>query len=215
MFEKNNIIGSEYWVNSANKPFPEIINDNFQLPKKWGSSEISFNENYINKILKPINGYANIFSTKPELIDNNGEISLRYYTHAEIWVEPKDNGVYALDKCWQTQFYPSEIEFDIPDDCYDAGYKFYTPWLLDVSKNFYLKEIKESPFKILKNDISFNLLKKQYLLDSPWIYFAIKKTGKHISYYENEPYSILDIKTPICDTIIDDKNILERLLNDR
>jgi len=215
ILEKNNIYGSKYWINSENKNFSEIVEDNFQLPKRWSLSHISFSDKYFNKILKPINGYSEKFSIKPELIEDNNKNFLRYYTHAEIWVEEKENGVYALDKCWQTQFYPSNLKYETPINCYKPVYKFYCPWLIDLNKNFKIFSIKESPFIILNDNIKFNNLIKTKIIDSPWIHFCIKNIGDHIEYYENQKYSILDIKTPICDILIEDNTLIERIKNER
>lgn len=213
--EKNNIFGSRYWVNSSNKKFSEIIYDNFQLPKKWGHSSISFSEKYLGNILKPVNGYSERFSIKPEIIKKDGGVFLRYYTHAEIWVEPMQNGTYALDKCWQTQFYPSEKYFDVKPECFTEAYKFYTTWLIDEDLELDVVSVKDSPFVILNKKINFYKINKTEIIEPEWIYFYIKKSGNHISNYRGEDYSIIDIKTPICDIIINDKTLAERLMSEQ
>jgi hypothetical protein len=215
LYSKNNIVGSNYWVNSENKTFPELVKDNHQLFTNWGNSEIAFNEKYINKILKPLNSYSEIFSIKPEIIINNNNFYLRYYTHAEIWVEPREDGIYALDKCWQTQFYPSDKNFILKKDCYKASYKFYVPWMIDSNCSLKVFSIEDSPFVILNDKINFTSIAKKNILDCHWFYFSIKSIGNHIEQHEDDIYSIIKIKTPICDILIDNESIIERLMNER
>jgi hypothetical protein len=213
--KNNNIYGSNYWANSSNKKFSEIIIDNFQLPKKWGQSNISFSEKYLKNILKPVNGYSEKFSIAPEIIKNNDKFFLRYYTHAEIWVEPMNGGTYALDKCWQTQFYPSDISYEPDPNCYDACYKFYTTWLIDEDIELDIFSVEDSPFVILNKKINFNKINKTEIIEPQWIHFYIKNIGNHISNYRGDEYSVIDIKTPICDILIKDKYLAERLISER
>ena len=57
--------------------------------------------------------YVSHMYPKPELVSiEKNIVTLRQKTHAEIWVEPKNKNLYALDKCHQRHFYPSkEIRF--------------------------------------------------------------------------------------------------------
>jgi hypothetical protein len=212
-FLKNNIIGSEYWVNSGNKHFVELCNDNMMLYNDWKNITNIKETEYLNKIIKPINKYALYFYPKPELIKKDNHIILRQKTHAEIWIEPRKNFLYALDKTWQRQFYPSNNLYETEKDCFDAVFKFYTPWIIDADTTFQIKEIENSPFKILNKTISF--FKFDYdknVVDAQWVDFMIKKNGKHIKNYYDEVYGIIDLATPAYDILIHDPHIIDRIL---
>jgi hypothetical protein len=212
-FSLNNIVGSEYWVNSSFYSFKELVDGNPRLPKEWQYSNLK--RNYDGKIIKPINGYAEIFSKKPKVVESFDGYVLRQSTHAEIWVEPLDVGIYALDKCWQRQFYPSDMRFDIPLDCYQASYRFYTPWIIDQDISFEIREVTDSPFKILKNDITFNKVDYSEKVWNPaWIYFSFKKDGDHKKVYDGEEYCMLPIETPVYDIIIKDTDLLEKIMGE-
>jgi hypothetical protein len=212
-FVLENRVGSEYWVNSKNYTFKKLTEDLTKLPVEWQRSNLNQHNN--NKILKPINGYAEVFSKKPELINRSGKNVLRQSTHAEIWVESLDIGIYALDKCWQRQFYPSNVDFDIPVECYKASYKFYTPWILDYNGGFEIEEVDGSPFKILNNKINFDPIDiENKYWDPQWIYFAFKNNNEYVKFYEDDEYCIIPLGTPMYDIIIKDKDLLNKLIGE-
>ena len=206
-----NRIGSEFWVNSENKSFTEIIKANTTMPGIWASSESVIHSLYYNNILKPINGYAKTFWPKPELIKDNEIAYLRYFTHAEIWVEPMREGLYALDKTWQRQFYPSQLFINSPGGFFNAIYKFYIPWIFDEDLILKVKNIEGSPFKILNETVTFNKLNYKEDWNCDWIHFLIKSDGDHIETYHDRIYGVIPIKTPICDIIIEDKEIINKI----
>lgn len=212
-FVNKNRVGSEYWVNSEKYTFKELTDGLTKLPVEWQRSNLD-TKNY-NKVLKPVNGYANVFSQKPLLLNNSGEYVLRQSTHAEIWVETLDIGIYALDKCWQRQFYPSDLDFNITNECYQASYKFYTPWILDYDGGFEIKEIENSPFKILKNKINFEKINVENKYWNPqWVYFAFKNNTEYVKYYEDDQYCIIPLGTPVYDIIIKDRDLLKDLIGE-
>lgn len=209
-------IGSDFWVNSENKTFKELVNGNEMLYKEWGQSlTVSKNEKYKNKILKPINGYAMNFWPKPSLSITNDDLVVSYNTHAEIWFEQKENGIYALDKTWQRQFYPSQLKINSSNNCFNAAYKFYIPWLIDKNIKCEIKEISKSPIKLINNFVKFNKLDlEQDIWNCDWIHFFIKSSGDHVKTYNGKTYGILEVGTPICDIIIKDKDIIKELLKE-
>lgn len=207
-------VGSKYWVNSEHDSFSDITKANFQLPNYWGHSAYIKNTEYKDSILKPVNGYAMHFYPRPELILNNDKAVLRYKTHAEIWVEPRIDGLYALDKTWQRQFYPSQMHTNTPDNCFNALYKFYIPWIIDTNVVCSIREINESPFKIINNTVSFNKLGDELIWNVDWFHFAIKNVGEHIEEYRGDIYSVLKIGSNICDVIIEDESIVKELIKE-
>ena len=206
-----NRIGSEFWINSENKSFSEIVKSNTTMPGIWASSESVVHSLYYDNILKPINGYAKTFWPRPDFIKDNEVAYLRYFTHAEIWIEPMSQGLYALDKTWQRQFYPSELNVNAPIGFFNSVYKFYIPWIFDENLVLNIKQIKDSPFKILNEKVNFNKLNYKENWNCDWIHFLIKSEGSYIEKYHNRIYGVIPIKTPICDIIIEDKEIIDKI----
>lgn len=207
-------IGSQYWVNSEDRTFSELAQDNFQLYNEWKHSSYIHNSDYKNKILKPINYYSLRFGKKPELIVDQETVSLRYKTHAEIWVEPREEGLYALDKTWQRQFYPSSFKSNIPSNCFNAMYKFYIPWLIDEDVECEIKNIEESPFVVLNTSVNFVKTNNDLVWNCDWFHFAFKNNSPLIETYREKQYGIVEIESPICDIIIKDRNIASRLVEE-
>ncbi|MEY3311976.1 MAG: hypothetical protein RL348_1319 [Bacteroidota bacterium] len=206
-----NRIGSEFWINSENKSFTEIIKANITMPGVWASSQPIVHSFYYDNILKPINGYAKEFWPRPKIIKNNETIHLRYFTHAEIWFQPMRDGLYALDKTWQRQFYPSEISVGNLQGYFNACYKFYIPWIFDENLTLSIKEIEDSPFKILNTKVNFYKLNQNEDWNCDWFHFLIKSEGDHIEKYNDYIYGVIPINTPICDIIIENKEIINKV----
>jgi len=206
-----NRVGSEFWINSENKSFSEIIKENKTMPGVWASSESIIHSHYYDKILKPINGYAREFWPRPKIIKNDKIIYLRYFTHAEIWIQPTSDGLYALDKTWQRQFYPSEIHFNSLPDCFNSVYKFYIPWIFDDHLTLNIRQIEDSPFKILNTKVNFYKLNNNENWNCDWFHFLIKSEGTHIEKYNDHIYGIIPISTPICDIIIENKELIDKI----
>jgi hypothetical protein len=211
-----NRIGSRFWINSENKSFQELVHGNEMLYKEWGQSfTVSQNKKYSNRIFKPINGYAMNFWPKPEFRLENDNLILTYHTHAEIWFEQKEGGLYALDKTWQRQFYPSHLKINSSSECFNSVYKFYIPWIIDKNIVCEVKEIKKSPIKLINSSINFsNLNPEQDVWNCDWFHFFIKSSGDHIKNYNGKVYGILEVGTPICDIIIKDKDTIEELMKE-
>jgi hypothetical protein len=194
-----NIIGSEFWVNSENLSFKDILITS-RLPRHWAMQNQIENK-YSNDFLKPVNRYVSNLYPKPELISIEGNIVVfRQHTHAEIWVEPQREGLYALDKTWQRQFYPSEISFD-NSECFDATYKFYMPWVPDFLGKANILTVSNSETFIVKDMlISCNPINIQLeYAEPPFIPFKIKRYGQHM---KTDEYGIIDIGTAMYDIVV-------------
>ena len=203
--QNNNFIGgSSFWLNSSEMDFHEIQKKS-SVTSKW----LIKDNQYDNKIIQPINKYSSLFSKFPEIFIQDDNLILRQKTHAEIWVQPMNKFLYAVDKTMQRQFYPSDKKFIKQEDCFLSSYKFYTPWIIDYDITCEVKSISESPFFINSQTIEF---KKNYGENNNfcWIYFYIKKHGIHM---HNKKYGIIEIETPMFDIIVKDKNIRKRILD--
>jgi len=206
--KKDNISGSEWWLNSANLSLPEISMHS-RLPNKW--SRYDSKENLkIKSILKPVNNYVINFYPKPKITNiTNNIVTFRQKTHAEIWVEEFNDGtLYALDKCHQRQFYPSLNNLE-NKECFDPTYKFYIPWFINKNVNFKINGVEDeyAPFYIKEQTFTANYLEDSaYYAFSDFVDFKIKNTG---AYYLKEKYGIISKNTAMYDmsVILDDKEI--------
>jgi hypothetical protein len=136
-------------------------------------------------------------------------VTLRQKTHAEIWVSPSEENLYALDKTWQRQFYPSSKKYT-RDDCFIATYKFYVPWVIDSDIKATVSSVDDSPFSVENQEINFNSLDGLTLVDTNFVDFKIKIEGSHMV---NSKYGIIDIGTPMYDfTFILNYKQMERLV---
>jgi len=206
--KKNNISGSQWWINSENLSLPQILMES-GLPDKWSkynSKEIL----NIKSILKPINNYVLNLYPKPKIINiTNNIITFRQRTHAEIWVEErKDGTLYALDKCHQRQFYPSLNNLE-NKDCFDPTYRFYIPWFINKNVSIAISRVEDepTPFYISEKNIIGKPL--PHLSDyaySEFVDFKIKNTGE---YYLKEKYAIISKSTAMYDmsVVLSDEEI--------
>lgn len=175
---KNNIVGSEWWLNSEKYTWPEIVVGS-RVMDAWARFNLIEPE-YKNAILKPLNRYVSNLYPRPELVKIEENLAiLRQRTHAEIWVDEKADGLYALDKTNQRQFYPSEHNHNF-SECYPASYRFYVPWFIDRNIEAEIKEItdEDTAFKIIPGGIRFyqQNINSDYI-DTNFINFGIKKSG--------------------------------------
>jgi hypothetical protein len=199
---KNNIRGSDFWVNSELLSFPEIQLQS-RVPSKWLHFD-NLEPEYKDRIIKPINRYVSNLYPKPRLksIDGN-QVTLTQETHAEIWVklDGDQETLYALDKTWQRQFYPSINKHEF-EDCFKASYRFYVPWFINRNiKITFLDTLDPaSPFRSIYREILWSVpnLTTQ-IIDTPFVDFGIKKTGSHM---QNEEYGIIPIGSPMYDIVI-------------
>ena len=193
---KNNIIGSDFWINCEEMSFSEITRTS-KIPERWRRFDMIDNK-YENYILKPINTYVSELYPRPEIVfldKFSGKVTLRQKTHAEIWVSPSGDNLYALDKTWQRQFYPSGRKY-LKDSCFIATYKFYVPWVVDSEILATVSGVPDSPFNVEDQEIMFSNLNNQTLIDTNFVDFKIKIEGSHIV---NSKYGIIDIGTPMYD----------------
>lgn len=199
---KNYIDGSPFWVDSENLSFPELVQKSF-VPGKWARYNLVESE-YRWLPIKPINRYVSNLYPRPELLSiNNNTVTLLQRTHAEIWVQPRQDGsLYALDKCHQRQFYPSPKQIKSLD-CFFATYRFYLPWIPGFETSIRINKVNNlfSPFVIEESIIPFYPPEdNDEYVNTPFVNFNIKKEGEHMS---DHRYGIIDIGSPMFEIVLD------------
>lgn len=197
---KDNIIGSEWWLNSQNLSFSEILIES-RVPEKWARFD-RLEDEFHNFLLKPVNRYVSNLYPRPQLIDINDErVILRQRTHAEIWVQDEGVGLYALDKTHQRQFYPSENDHNY-ENCYPARYRFYVPWFIDkdCEANILLVSDEDTPISAVSTKINFKKVdKNSEHVNTNFVDCGIKKEG---SWMLDGTHGILPISSAIYDMVI-------------
>lgn len=198
ILSKNGIRGSEFWINSETLSFQEILMGS-RVPLKWSKFSL-IEESFQDKMLKPVNRYVSNLYPMPELVSITGNtVRLRQKTHAEIWVDTKQKDLYALDKCWQRQFYPSTNSL-LNDECFLPTYKFYMPWILDLNIRVQIEPAGKC-FFTLGSIIELNINDKTAdFIDVPFVDFKIFKGGDHM---KTGNYGIIEIGTPMYDMVFD------------
>lgn len=197
----NGIKGSDFWINSGNLDWVSLQNAS-NLMMHWRIY------GYIKNICSdfgifPVNKYVLDLYPKPQLMSIvNNVVTFRQRTHAEIWVQPEEDGLYALDKCWQRQFYPS-LNFMKNTNCFDATYRFYIPWVPLSTNNYNIKQVndEDTPFVIMEQDI--DLQPPTMMTDfyqTAFVNFMIKKEGSHM---HDHRYGIIEIGTPMYDLSVE------------
>jgi hypothetical protein len=197
-FTEDGAIGAEWWVESSSLSFPEIV-EGSRLIDKWARYDITHND-VKNNILIPVNRYVSSLYPRPEIVSiKDNVVQLRQKTHSEIWIKPRKDGMlYALDKAWQRQFYPSANSFS-NDECFNPTYRFYMPWIFSQSIDLLIVEVKKdySPFIVNSKNIK-NVIQdgSNKYANTNFVDFKIKKNNKYM--FEGK-YGIIDIGTSMYD----------------
>jgi len=198
---KDGIKGSDFWINSKNLSFLQLQNA-ANLMVHWRIY------GYINHLCKefailPVNKYVLDLYPRPEILSIiNNVVIFRQRTHAEIWVQPEADSLYALDKCWQRQFYPSANKMSEPI-CFDPTYRFYMPWVPFSVNSYRINQVtdEETPFIINPKELTLQPPGDfTDFYETEFVDFMIKKTGKHMV---NDKYGIIDIGTAMYDISVE------------
>lgn len=195
---KNHMSGSEWWLNSEDLSFSNIVRQS-KMPDHWARYDFEDMQK-IKSVLTPVNKYVFNLYPRPEILSiSSGLVTFRQRSHAEIWVEDKGNNVlYALDKCHQRQFYPSQNSI-MTTGCFFPTYKFYIPWFINknVQINIDPVENEATPFHINKKIFIEKFLDKTIpYADTEFVDFKIKNFGK---YFLKENYGIISKNTAMYD----------------
>lgn len=167
------------WLKMKDMNFNSIC-QNSNLPKVWQEN------NYTSNSLMPVNNYVKIFGNPPKVKDiQSDKITIVQKTYSDIYVEKNKTQVYAIERSWQRQFYPSKNTYSLDNINFftDKCYRFYMPWVINRNVNYkvHSNEIKDF-FYVPEQAGLFNHTNKN--IDVPFIdfYFISKDFIKEDSY---------------------------------
>lgn len=171
------------WYKTKDPIFSQISKKS-RLPEKWISYKFLKNKKYYNSIIKPINRYVEHLYQPPTLVYiENNIVRLRQGNHAEMFLLIKDSGTfYNLDRPWMRQYYNTNLNFEIPKDCFPGTYKFYVPWYIDADIDIlYTRPDEDSPFLIYDTQVSHKAIVDipQYI-EPDFVPFHFKNKGAHM-----------------------------------
>lgn len=165
------------WYKSKKESFL-YINERSRVFPRWLTTEGILNN---NNILKPINLYAKKLYPGPSLLSLKNPIILQQKTHAEIFLLDNDREFYNLDRPWIRQYYLSDQDYILPENCFPGIFRFYIPWVIDDNVVVKIKQADSSPFFIYEKEITFNKIDSNIKkIDPQFIHFHFKKEGSHM-----------------------------------
>lgn len=201
-FTDDGAMGSQWWTESSSLSFPEIV-EGSRLIDKWARYDI-MPEDIKKNVLVPVNSYVLNLYPRPEIVSIKGNIvKLLQKTHAEIWVKPSsDITLYATDKAWQRQFYPSQNKI-YDEECFFPTYRFYMPWVFSEDVNLTITGIDDisSPFTVKRQMLNNKKQEpKNKYAETGFVDFKIKKSNR---YMVDDKYGIIDIATPMYNIFVE------------
>ena len=146
---------SKTWLDMKDMDFIEIVNGSNIPFEEWKSFQNVISSDHGGNILKPVNRYVDYFGIKPDFKKiEDGHYSIKYKTYSEIFLRiKKNNKLYAVEKSWLRQFYPSSNTYNIDNVglLSDSIYRFYIPWFIDYDMKYDVVPATDSgSFKIFK-----------------------------------------------------------------
>lgn len=189
---------SDFWVNSVDLSFSEIVNGSNCRRLYVEYQYVLSNDLVKNSILKPVNDYAYHLYKAPDLVKYEGGYAyLRQRTHAEILIRKNyKDGLYFLDRPWIRQFYPSVEKFKI-DDCFLVVHRAYSPWFIDLEREYEVLQVEDeyTPFVIKPTKLN-RVETNATIIEPNFVHFLIKKSGDHMV---DPGHGKISIGTPIYD----------------
>lgn len=197
------------WYKTADPVFSEI-NKKSRLPNKWLEYEKIINSKYKNSIIKPINRYVEFLVPQPKLISiENNIVTLRQGNHAEFFLLGNKNTSFFkhIDRPWMRQYYNTNYKENIPSNCFNGIFKFYSPWYIDANIKVEYKNSKvESPFHIYEINYIHNEVDSTIkYLEPDFIPFSFKKEGSHMI---DDLYGKIKRQSPMFDIVFECNDIM-------
>ena len=173
----------EIWDKSKTESFLYINDRSCPFPHWLSYEQVRLSGKYSGSILQPVNDYVSHLYPAPAIVEDSGnKIVLRQGNHAEMFLLIKDNGsFYNIDRPWIRQYYPSDMQHELPSDCFEGIYRFYIPWVLDEDLEVKVKQVVGSPFHIYEDTIKFKKIdSSSRRIDPQFVYFHFKSAGPHM-----------------------------------
>jgi hypothetical protein len=191
------------WYTSYDPSFT-YINKKSLVPDKWLLFE-TVEKKYKNSIIKPINRYVDELYPKPKLISIvKNKVRLRQENHAEIYLAIKHDGsFYNVDRPWVRQYYQSDKEYDVIENCFPGVYCFYTPWLIDENIDVRFEQADApSPFHVYSVDSSFKKIDDSpKYLEPQLVPFSFMSVGDHM--VNGDTYGKVRVGSPMYDIVFE------------
>lgn len=202
----------DLWQDTLDPDFVQMSHD-VGLKYRWKSYQHGI-RGIEGSILKPVNNYVRNLVPRPELIDTENEMRLRFYSHADFWLRVKDDGsLWHVDRPWQRQYYNTAYQPEVdPNLAFEPTFIFYTPWVLDFFVEVNYCGIDDSPFLVHNKTDLFHPIKFDAEYTNPhMVAFNFKKVGDHM----REPdFGIINKPAPMFDMILPNHDIIKERIRE-
>lgn len=201
----------DIWYKS---PDPDFIDISFKsrASERWMAYNVVLSSKWKDSVIKPLNWYAANIIAPPKLVSIiNNTVTLRQYTHADIYLlqkrYPDPEEFYHVDRPWIRQYYLSNELHEVPDNCFPGVFKFYTPWFVDDSFEVEYKNPSDgSAFHIYeKRDFWYKPAHEHRYVSPHMIPFSFKKIGDHM---EDEDFGVIKMPEPMYDMVFQASDII-------
>lgn len=177
------------------------------LKPRWRSYHKGI-EGIEDSIIKPVNNYVRNLIAPPELINDSGEIRLRYNSHADFWLRVRDDdSLWHVDRPWQRQYYHTSFQPKVDTSLvFEPTFIFYTPWFIDLTLEVEYQNIDDSPFLVHnKKDMWHKIMPTSEFVHPHYVPFNFKKVGSHM---REEDFGIIKQPAPMFDMVLPDNDII-------
>ena len=212
--DKPNILNNtdydfDIWKSTYDPKFIEISFES-RIPEKWlNFQKVISLEKYKNSLIKPINKYVEALYPAPKLISiDDNFITLRQYSHAEVFILVNDKERKFLDRPWMRQFYKSAYVADLDPECFDDTFVIYTPWVIDSKCEVrFTIPAEDSAFKIFETTRHcVEIPTETKYLEPFMIPFRFKKEGSHMA---DSEFGKVKRLSPVYDMVISRNAIID------
>jgi hypothetical protein len=181
----------DIWYKSKKESFL-YINERSRVFPRWLTTEGILDN---NNVLKPINLYAKNLYPAPTILSLKNPTVLQQKTHAEIFLLNDSREFYNIDRPWIRQYYLSDQDHTLPENCFPGIFRFYIPWVIDDDLVVKIKQSDNSPFFVYEKEITFNKIDSNTKkIDPQFVHFHFKKEGNHMI---DESFSKIPRQSPM------------------
>lgn len=200
------------WQNTYDPNFINICAQS-RIPEKWIRYQRVLDGKNKNSIIKPINKYVEELYPAPKLIKiDKNTVTLRQFSHADIFLLETGNVLKALDRPWMRQFYRSKRHQDDCQNCFDETFVAYVPWFIDENISINIVSVENSPFIVQNTKDSYQKIPNTTdFLQPIMVPFRFSRVGSHM---ETEKFGKIKRNTPIFDMVFTADDIIIKRVRD-